>query len=232
MTLLAVATAFLLGVFLGDRLDPPVSALLFFTSGALLVALFLNRIGRPVLPAIFALFVVIGCLRTAVMTDTTEELTGYHTQSSIQVEGLVLDDAGPVGTALRFPIRVERILTEGGWVEVEGTALVTAGRSAEAAGHRDPPHIQYGDRLRLEGPLTVPPELEEFDYPAYLSRQGIGSVMSFPSVTIVDVGQGERLRSALFGVSPNPPKDTDGRREGSGRGWVRELQGRWPGLLG
>ena len=32
--------------------------------------------------------------------------------------------------------------------------------------------------------------------------------------------------------SPNPPKDTDGRREGSGRGWVRELQGRWPGLLG
>ena len=35
-----------------------------------------------------------------------------------------------------------------------------------------------------------------------------------------------------FVVSPNPPKDTDGRREGSGRGWVRELQGRWPGLLG
>ena len=33
-------------------------------------------------------------------------------------------------------------------------------------------------------------------------------------------------------ISPNPPKDTDGRREGSGRGWVRELQGRWPGVLG
>ena len=32
--------------------------------------------------------------------------------------------------------------------------------------------------------------------------------------------------------SPNPPKDTDGRREDSGRGWVRELQGRWPGVLG
>ena len=33
-------------------------------------------------------------------------------------------------------------------------------------------------------------------------------------------------------ISPNPPKDTDGRREDSGRGWVRELQGRWPGVLG
>ena len=30
-------------------------------------------------------------------------------------------------------------------------------------------------------------------------------------------------------VSPNPPKDTDGRREDSGRG-VRELPGRWPGI--
>ena len=31
------------------------------------------------------------------------------------------------------------------------------------------------------------------------------------------------------GLNPNPPKDTDGRREDSGRGWVREL---WPGVLG
>ena len=40
------------------------------------------------------------------------------------------------------------------------------------------------------------------------------------------------LCGEMFGLSPNPPKDTDGRREGSGRGWVRELQGRWPGVLG
>ena len=48
------------------------------------------------------------------------------------------------------------------------------------------------------------------------------------------------MNTGLFGpiygqidpLSPNPPKDTDGRREDSGRGWVRELQGRWPGVLG
>ena len=38
--------------------------------------------------------------------------------------------------------------------------------------------------------------------------------------------------SRAVGFSPNPPKDTDGRREDSGRGWVRELQGRCPGVLG
>ena len=44
----------------------------------------------------------------------------------------------------------------------------------------------------------------------------------------------EAMKAGAFGFSlnPNPPKDTDGRREDSGRGWVRELQGRWPGVLG
>ena len=39
-------------------------------------------------------------------------------------------------------------------------------------------------------------------------------------------------RVTELNLSPNPPKDTDRRREDSGRGWVRGLQGRWPGLLG
>ena len=43
-----------------------------------------------------------------------------------------------------------------------------------------------------------------------------------------NVAQGN-LRLPTGSISPNPPKDTDGRREDSGRG-VRELQGRWPGL--
>ena len=38
-----------------------------------------------------------------------------------------------------------------------------------------------------------------------------------------------RLQERKKLLIPNPPKDTDGRREDSGRG-VRELQGRWPGL--
>ena len=42
----------------------------------------------------------------------------------------------------------------------------------------------------------------------------------------------ENPRTGLPLLNPNPPKDTDGRREDSGRGWVRELQGRWPGVMG
>ncbi len=43
---------------------------------------------------------------------------------------------------------------------------------------------------------------------------------------------GSESGAASGPFTPNPPKDTDGRREDSGRGWVRELQGRWPGVLG
>ena len=55
-----------------------------------------------------------------------------------------------------------------------------------------------------------------------------------PSETVVVPLQGsvDGYLAEEHTLSPNPPKDTDGRREGSGRGWVRELQGRWPGLLG
>ena len=55
----------------------------------------------------------------------------------------------------------------------------------------------------------------------YASSKGLG--MFWESISSPE---------ALYSLSPNPPKDTDGRREDSGRGWVRELQGRWPGVLG
>ena len=50
-------------------------------------------------------------------------------------------------------------------------------------------------------------------------------------LTILDAGKIQWLpESNGVRFTPNPPKDTDGRREDSGRGWVRELQGRWPGV--
>ena len=61
-------------------------------------------------------------------------------------------------------------------------------------------------------------------YPTFLI---IGLAIVATSLFLMTAG-----RDVLIGVSPNPPKDTDRRREDSGRGWVRELQGRWPGVLG
>ena len=67
---------------------------------------------------------------------------------------------------------------------------------------------------------------------------GLGNALKM-QLTGEPIGAQEAWRIGLVSevvaphlLIPNPPKDTDGRREGSGRGWVRELQGRWPGVLG
>ena len=61
-----------------------------------------------------------------------------------------------------------------------------------------------------------------------------GEINKFVDGKMFLVKFGKRRRDPIWPVdiflSPNPPKDTDGRREDSGRGWVRELQGRWPGV--
>ncbi len=200
MTLLVVASAFLFGVFLGDRLDLSVPALLMFASTALLIALLLRRTGRSAMPGVLVLCVVLGSLRAASTDDSTTALARYHGLRPIQVEGFAETDAEPVGTAMRFPLRVERIQRDDDWVEVEGTVLVTTRQTAQLVEFRDSPYVRYGDRLRLDGPLTAPPDLDDFDYPAYLARQGIGSVMSFPDVVLLNGSEGSGPKKWLFNL--------------------------------
>ena len=127
-------------------------------------------------------------------------LVQHHSVRAIQVDGLALTDAEPAGTAMRFRLRVERIRQDNGWVEVEGDVLVTTRQTTQLIELRDAPYVRYGDRLRLHGPLTPPPDLDDFDYPAYLARQGIGSVMSFPDVTLLNFGEGSQFTKWLFGI--------------------------------
>ena len=100
---------------------------------------------------------------------------------------------------------------------------------------------------------TIFDGLDSIEYTTSAYRLGIPHSTGYPLYLILgkaftylpfgDVGYRINLMSAVFAAAtsmlvfkssliPNPPKDTDGRREGSGRGWVRELQGRWPGVLG
>ncbi len=76
---------------------------------------------------------------------------------------------------------------------------------------------------------TFKPGTKLDEIPILVGPGGIGK-STFPSMAVPPKIPG--LYGSGLELSPNPPKDTDGRREDSGRGWVRELQGRWPGVLG
>ncbi|HKP54507.1 MAG TPA: ComEC/Rec2 family competence protein [Chloroflexia bacterium] len=65
------------------------------------------------------------------------------------------------------------------------------------------PEHEFGTRLALSGTLTAPPRLSEFDYPAYLARQGILSYMTFPKVT--NLGASDRGWLGSFLIFARPP---------------------------
>ncbi len=66
------------------------------------------------------------------------------------------------------------------------------------------PQFQYGDRLSVSGKLELPksfvtPQGTTFDYPAYLSKEGISYVMSF--VSVEKVGEiSAPIRKGLLGI--------------------------------
>ena len=177
----------------------PLVPLVLFAVAALSGVLLLASLRRSPWSALIALTFILGIARVAVNDDTA--LPTYASLRPQQVEGVVLSDVEALGSFARFRLGAERIRPYGGaWMPAEGTLLVTARATAEIAERREAPYFRYGDRLRVEGTIGEPPELEEFDYAAYLARQGIAEVLDARSVEIVGTGKGSPFYRSLYSV--------------------------------
>ena len=175
----------------------PVVALLPFGAAALLGAFLLLRLRRSPWVALVALTFIAGVSRVAMAEDAP--LPSYANPRPQQVEGVVLSDVESLGSFARFRLGMERIRTGGGeWADAEGTLLVTARAPAEMARSREAPYFRYGDRFLVEGIVSEPPELDGFDYAAYLARQGISEVLDARSVTLTGEGGGSAFYRSLY----------------------------------
>jgi competence protein ComEC len=135
--------------------------------------------------------VLLAMLRVEFFTgDRDSELAAYHGRGTIELQGVVSRDPEVAGTATRLRLRVDGIRTGEVWTNTSGALLVTLRETAELVDLRERPYFRYGDRLLLAGAVEAPPSLEEFDYPAYLARQGVFSVMNFPDATLMSDGEG------------------------------------------
>ena len=199
MTLLFLASAWLAGTYLAVTFDVPAPPLVLFLLAALLLMVPFVASHRSVLPPALSVVLVLAMLRVASLGDgDVSALDPYHGRGDVEVEGVVVDDPEAAGSAMRLRLRVDRVRADDAWAEESGDALVTLMAPAQLARQRDAPLLRYGDRLLLEGALEAPPELQEFDYPTYLARQGIGSVMEFPTATLLDDGGGTAVRRWLY----------------------------------
>ena len=194
-----LAAAFVAGALLADARDfPTLPAALLCLGAALAVALSAS-IRVSTLPALALLAALLGLLRAGMVEAPGADLLPYHGERGVEVRGLVVDRPATHGAALGFRLSVDRIRTrdDAVWMPVSGDVRVTAIPTSALAESRDAPLLRYGDYLELRGLLDAPAPFDDFDFPAYLERQGIRSVMAFPEVELISEGGGVRYRRWL-----------------------------------
>ena len=201
MKLPLLSAAFAVGVLLGARWEIAPAALALFALAAVLGIALLATSRRSLLPGLLVLALVFGALRAdAADPAGIDALTPYHGAGTLLVRGTVEGAPEPAGAYTRLRLRVDGVDDGGGWDAVEATALVTLREPQSIVESRDRPHFRYGDRLLLEGELEAPEPFEDFDYPAYLARQGIRTVMPFPSSELIGEGEGSPFYRVLHAV--------------------------------
>ena len=127
---------------------------------------------------------------------TPTDLSYYHRDEAdgpvrATIEGVIVGYPEVGDTRASYRLRAEVLAVAGKVIPVRGDVLVQAPRF---------PGFAYGDRLRATGDLQTPPRLDDFDYRAYLARQGIHSLMRRAQLGREAQGQGKPFWSALYGL--------------------------------
>jgi predicted membrane metal-binding protein len=104
----------------------------------------------------------------------------------------VIDGAPDVrDTYVNLRINADRLTTpDRASRPIEGTVLVRPSRPAE---------FHYGDRVRVTGQLSAPPEFATFSYTDFLARQGVYSLIDRPQVKLLEHDRGNSLLAIIYG---------------------------------
>jgi len=195
--------SFIGGIFLSSFFSFFQPALLaFLISGILLVSVFWQH-KKLVVIGFCILFLVAGIWRhqQSELRTIDNELRKFNDlEQKVTLIGQVIKEPDIREKNIKLTIRPDNI---------EGKFLVTTNRY---------PGYQYGDKLKITGSLKTPQELGEFDYPGYLAKDGIYSVLYWPEIELVKKDQGnliyakilslkERLRESIY-QNLSPPQSS------------------------
>lgn len=146
--------------------------------------------------ALMAVTLLGGWRMAAALPEVTPEtLAYYNDRGTVQLVGVIVDAPDPRDTYTNLTIQVSQLrpleaaLTQIRPLDVDGKALVQVPPGEAWA---------YGDRVQVTGALQTPYDSADFSYRDYLARKGIGSLMSYASVTRLGTGGGSPIRAALY----------------------------------
>jgi competence protein ComEC len=208
VTLVYLAAAWLAGIVAAALWDAPMAAAAAVAAVGLALALGQRR-PQPLVLGLLGAALFAGAVWRYDESRPPTEPTGiaaYNDEEAVRFRALVVEEPEVRGRVQRMRIEARELWEAGAWRSTDGGALLR--RSAV-------PRYHYGDLLEVEGKLSTPPDLDDFDYREYLARQGIQSTIDYPQTERLDSGQGnpalelihetrQRLGSALAGALPEP----------------------------
>ncbi len=193
MSLIYLSCAWVAGIFLGSVFGFPLPFLLI---GLLPLPLLLFRSLRRKSTVIAILCLLVFCggtlrFQSSLHVVDEDHLQFYTDTGTVELRGMVSDDpeTGDKTAQLRFSVREIRIA--GQWQAISGTALLFVPLY---------PAYDYGDVLQVTGELETPAQLEDFDYAAYLARQGIQATILYPGIEVLDTGKGSQPLAWIYSL--------------------------------
>jgi competence protein ComEC len=198
-----LSLALILGIFFSQSVFLPVAAWEYALAAAGFLFVTESRLGtkwrvtnalRKKLPLdVFLLltFFCVGGLRysLAVLPAQEADLAFYVQSGKVEVIGLICDDPQRKEKGAQLLLCAETVRTQDGHsLSVKGKALL---RSPSK-------EWRYGQRVRAFGTLQLAAQDENFSYRFYLSTRGVSSVMEYPSLQVLQEGQGNWLKGKIY----------------------------------
>jgi competence protein ComEC len=206
--LLYVSCAWVAGVFLGSKISLPLLALSLGLIPFVLIPFLPSSKKTLIIAGLCLLTLLGGGLRFPSSLPPADEhsLCFYNDKGTVDIQGMVSEEPDIRDRYCLLTFSTSEIIVNGGGKEVSGTALIRVPRY---------PAYRYGDMLKVTGELETPSQSGDFDYKTYLERQGIYSVIYYPTVEVLDHGQGskplewiyslrEQLSASLARALPEP----------------------------
>jgi competence protein ComEC len=127
-------------------------------------------------------------------TPPANAISSLNGDAEVRFRAVVADEPDDRLTSRLYRLDSRQAFVRGGWRDMPGGILMrTAPNTA----------FEYGDLIEVKGVLETPPEVEGFDYREHLARQGVRSVVAYPSTRLLDTGMGNTLKSEVIEARQN-----------------------------
>lgn len=169
---------------------------LLFVAGAVLIFGYISRTSRSktIVIVVFLCALAAGSARMHAAAFSGDVALDVWVGERVTLEGVVADEPDGRENSVRLPVRVTSIASTS--VESGVKVLVVAPLHTEA---------KYGDIVRANGELRLPKSFDagagrEFNYPAFLAKDGIGYELSFAQVEVIGEASRNPLKAAAIWI--------------------------------